>query len=159
MRMVVVIRQLSALLDELLVRETYKVQLTPEDALVLAWIVEQPGISCVRLAERVGRQRHSVQRTLVRLKKRRVLDAWQSSFTKRTCGWGLTEQGQELWDQLARGFERQDRELERKGANLRQWALALEELMRAIYGITRTSTWGQSMVIPPEGPEIPDWDH
>ena len=96
MRMVVVIRQLSALLDELLVRETYKVQLTPEDALVLAWMVEQPGISCVRLSERVGRQRTSVQRTLKRLEKRGLLESWESSFTKRTAGWALSERGQAI---------------------------------------------------------------
>ena len=36
MQMVVVMRQLTAVLDELLVRETYKLGLTPEDALMLA---------------------------------------------------------------------------------------------------------------------------
>jgi DNA-binding MarR family transcriptional regulator len=151
-------RAMTSLLDEMMVRETYKVQLTPEDALVLGWIVEQPGISCARIAERVGRQRHSVQRSLMRLKRRGVLEGYQSPG-ERTHGWGLSERGHEIWEGLSRGFELQDRQLERSGANLRQWVIALEDLMRAVYVVTRATTWGQPMVIPPEEPEISDWDH
>jgi DNA-binding MarR family transcriptional regulator len=160
MRMVVVIGQLSALLDELMVRETYKVRLTPEDALVIAWIVEQSGISCARIAERVGRKRQSVQRTLERLRGRGLVEGYESDVRKRNSGWGLTAKGYEMWEELSRGFQAQDDRLRHNGADPRQWANSLEELMRVVHGITRRqTTWGLPLVVPPEEEEISDWDH
>ena len=160
MQMVVVMRQLTAVLDELLVRETYKLGLTPEDALMLAWLAQDRGISPSLLAERLGRKRQSVQRALERLEERNLVERYESSIRKRTAGWALTERGEEAWDELGRGFATQDCELAKNGVNLRQWVNGLEELLRAIHGITRTRKWPRAeLVVPPEEPKIPEWDY
>ena len=78
MQMVLVMRQLSGLLDAYLLRVTRRVRLTPQEALVLAWMEERPGISAAAIAECLGRYRQSVQRSLEGLEDRMLVERYAS---------------------------------------------------------------------------------
>lgn len=158
MQLVVVISQLTAVLDELLLRVTRSTRLTPEDALVLAWMVQKPGIGGAHLARCVARKRQSVQRTLERLERREFVQRLESCIRDRTAGWALTEAGREQWEILERGFRSQDEALNR-AENLRNWVVNLECLVNAVAGVARTrSSWGAELIEPPKEPETPEWD-
>lgn len=54
MQTVLVMRQLTAVLDHFLMHVTRELRLTPQDALVIAWIVEREGIGASMIAAREG---------------------------------------------------------------------------------------------------------
>lgn len=158
MQLVVVIRQLTAVLDELLLRVTRSARVTPEDALVLAWMVQESGIGGARLARCVARKRQSVQRSLERLERRGLVQRLESCVRDRTAGWSLTEEGREQWQILERGFRAHDEALNRT-ENLRNWVVNLECLVKAVAGVARTRfSLEPNLIEPPEESETPDWD-
>ena len=119
MQTVLVMRQLGAVLDHFLMHVTRRVRLTPQDALVLAWLVEREGMGASMIAARVGRKRQSVQRTLERLKDRFLVVRFEPDSRDRASGWGLTDHGRETWEKMQEAFGHQDAELERKGVCFR----------------------------------------
>ena len=60
MQTMLVLRQLTAVLDRKLAEVSREMDLTPADVLVLGWIVQMPGISGSRIAHLVGRKRQNV---------------------------------------------------------------------------------------------------
>ncbi len=147
MQTVLVMKQLAAVLDHFLMHVTKRVRLTTQDALVLAWIVEREGIGASMIAARVGRKQQSVQRTLVRLEDRFLVQRFESDTRNRTEGWGLTEHGRETWAILQDGFGHQDAELERRGVNFREWLRSLDELMKQTMAVRNPFSLG--LVDPP----------
>lgn len=129
--MMLVMRQLSAVLDHQLLKVTRRVRLTPHEALVLAWLVEKPGLPAFTIAWYLGRSRQNVQRSLERLEDRELVERYSSLVRDCTAGWGLTERGRTLFAELEHGFHLQDQELERKGVRLRDWVNSLNELLVA----------------------------
>ncbi len=123
-------------------------RLTTQDALVLAWIVEREGMGAAMIAARVGRKRQSVQRTLVRLEDRFLVQRFESDSRDRTEGWGLTDHGRETWGLLQEAFGHQDAELARRGVNFRGWLLALEDLMKELMAVRR-NPFSPGLVDPP----------
>jgi DNA-binding MarR family transcriptional regulator len=153
MHMVLVMRQLSGLLDELLSEVTRRVRLTPHDALVLAWVVEKPGIGAAMIGALLGRRRQSVQRSLERLEDRLLVERFPSDCRDRASGWGLTDQGRETWNGLVSGWCSQDASLEARGVALRSWVKSLEHLMMDLRGARRR--WSEVGLVEPPIDRVP----
>ena len=147
-----VIRQLSSLLDEMLIRETRHCRLTPQDALVMACMVHTPGINAADLAFRLGRKRQNVQRTLERLEDRFMVERHESEVRGRTSGWSLSDHGWEIWEHLERCFKLQDIRLKARGVDLERLLDSLEALMCEVMGTARKDIGLPPIVIPPEAP-------
>lgn len=130
MRTVLVMRQLAAVLDELLLSVTRRARLTPHELLVLAWIAQKPGIGVGTVASCIGRKRQSVQRTLEKFEQRKLVERFQSCVRDRTSGWGLTNKGEEFWGRLAAELREQDERLHRSGLMTHEHLKYLERLMR-----------------------------
>ena len=157
--MMLVMRQLTGVLNDYLAQVTRRVGLTPQDALVLGWMAQQQGVSAALLGERVGRPRQSVQRALERYETRGLAERFPSYFRDRTEGWGLTQQGRDIWDQLERGFGEQEQTLTSRGIQLRPFVLGLENLMIELMTARRhMSPVGLIEPPPPPDNEAPDWD-
>lgn len=157
MQMVLVMRQLSGLLDAYLLRVTRRVRLTPQEALVLAWMEERPGISAAAIAECLGRYRQSVQRSLEGLEDRMLVERYASNLRDCTVGWGLTEEGRALFAELESSFRAQDQELLNRGVRLGDWVNGLHELLLATRKQSTLSPVGL-VVPPPEENDPPEWD-
>lgn len=157
MQTMLVMRQMMAVLDGLMREVTRRVQLTPEDALVLGWMVERPGISGSDIAYRIGRSRQSVQRAVERLERRALAERYTSSVNDRTVGWALTEEGYALWAEVERGFRLQEEALRSRGVVVRPFLEGLKTLM------TEMMSAGPAMarlglVDPPPREDVPGWD-
>ncbi|MDP1824171.1 MAG: hypothetical protein Q8L48_13040 [Archangium sp.] len=73
MKTMLVLRQLTAVLDRKLAGVTRPFRLAPTDALLMGWMVQRSGLPGSNLADLVGRSRQSVQRSLERLLKRGLI--------------------------------------------------------------------------------------
>jgi DNA-binding MarR family transcriptional regulator len=163
MRTVLVMRQLAAVLDELLLSVTRRARLTPHELLVLAWIAQKPGIGVGSVARCIGRKRQSVQRTLERFEERKLVERFQSCVRDRTSGWGLTNKGQEFWGRLAVELRAQDERLHKTGLMTHEHLKYLERLMRDLQrqssGMSEPGMSEVGLVEPPrERKATLDWD-
>lgn len=152
MRTILVMRQLTSVLDHLLGHVTRRVQLSSDNLLVLAWMVQRPGIGARDMGYRLGRSRQSVQRTLERLEGRGLVERYGSMIRDRTAGWGLTESGQALWREVECGFRHQDAFLEASGVFTGSFVKALEDLMTALMTTSKGMT-ELGLVEPPPPPD------
>lgn len=155
MLMIVVIRQLCTILDDLLLREAQDLFLTPEDALLVAWLAQEAGVDGSRLARRVCRKKQSVHRALQRLERRGLVQRLPSCLDEITVAWALTESGRETWERLALRLGRHEQKLGER-ENLMQWITNLECLVKAIAEVKRLP--GVRLSDPPQQPQIPEWD-
>ena len=128
MRTMLVLRQLTAVLDRNLAQVTRRMRLTPHDVLVLGWMAQIPGISGSNIASRVGRSRQNVQASLERLEGSRLVEKYAEASHCRQVGWGLTHRGNEVWASLLRQFEVQEEMLRRCGVT-RQFLNGLDDLI------------------------------
>lgn len=156
MRMMMVMRQLSAVLDQRLAEVTRTEGITPQDALVLTWMEQVPGISGSNIADLVGRKRQNVQASLLRLKRLGFALKYPASYRDRTVGWGLTEQGHQLSARVAEGFRLQEEHLKSLGVSP-GLLHDLEVLIRRLR--THPSPFGSPGLIEiPKEPKVPLWD-
>ncbi|MDP1825555.1 MAG: MarR family winged helix-turn-helix transcriptional regulator [Archangium sp.] len=137
---------------------TRRARLTPHELLVLAWIAQKPGIGVGSVARCLGRKRQSVQRTLERLEKRKLVERFQSCVRDRTSGWGLTKKGDEFWAQLAVELREQDERLHRSGLMTQEHLKALEKLMKDLKQHSAGMSALGLVEVPPEEPTA-EWDH
>ena len=153
MQLIVAIRHLLTILDDLMLRETQQFGLTPEDALLMAWLSQEEAIDGSRLARRVVRKKQSVHRALKRLERRGLVMRLPSCLDEITVSWALTEQGENTWFSLGRRLARHEQKLGEK-ENLQRWLTNFECLVNAIGEVKR----GVRLHDPPELPETPEWD-
>lgn len=153
MQLIVVIRHLCHVLDALMVRETSEFGLTPEDALLLAWISQEVGIDGSRLARCVVRKKQSVHRALQRLERKGLVMRLQSSLDEITVAWALTESGEKTWFEISHRLGFHERKLGEK-ENLQRWLTNLECLVNAIAEVKRAPRLQE----PPELPGPLEWD-
>jgi len=156
MHSILVIRQVAAVLDAHWRGITRSFGLTPQDALVLAWLSQQPGIPGSELGCRVGRARQSMQRTLDRLEQSRLVERRSSMVHGCTVGWALSARGDELWGRLARFLASEDAALERLRISPRELVKVLCQLMEEVLRLDKCP-WGE-LVIPPASSSTPSWD-
>ena len=157
MQMVLVMRQLTAVLEHLIFQATRESQLTPQDALVLGWLAQQPGISGSEIAWSTGRSRQSVQRALERFERRQLVERYQSAFAERTVGWALTEPGRVLWLALERRLGSHEKELQAKGIKIAPFVDGLRRLMDELMTAERAMSISR-LVEPPRPTKTPEWD-
>ena len=88
---------------------------------------------------------------------RRFVERCESCVRKRAAGWALTESGNELWADLVRQFESQERELLNRG-------LVSKELLDAIQLLAfelirpKPSQSNIGLLDIPQPEKMPDWD-
>lgn len=157
MRTVLVMRQLAAVLDDLLLSVIRRARLTPNELLVLAWIAQKPGIGVGSVARCIARKRQSVQRTLERLEKRKLVERFQSCVRDRTSGWGLTNKGEEFWGRLAAALREQDERLHKSGLMTHEHLKYLEKLMKDLREHSAAMSVLGLVEVPPEE-QTPEWD-
>ncbi len=157
MQLMLVVRQLSGVIDAVSGRITRRFGLTPHDVLVLGWMAERPGISGSLMAQYIARPRQSVHRSLVRLEHRELVERYESCVRDRTSGWGLTAKGQELWEALQRAYLGIDERLTPRGISLKSLVGALGEVVAEFMRAGPRNTWS-NLVEVPEEEEAPDWD-
>jgi DNA-binding MarR family transcriptional regulator len=155
MQTVLVMRQLSSVLDGFMAEVTRKVRLTPQDVLILAWIVEKPGIPGCDIALFLGRKPQNVHRSLQRLEDRFIAERYGSA-SGSTVGWGLTEHGRKIWAQIEDGFLRQDLKLVARGIVTRPFLDGLKNMMNELMRIPEGPNLG--LVQPPVPRPTPKWD-
>ncbi len=153
-----VMRQLTGVLDDYLAQVTRGVGLTPEDVLVLGWLAQKQGMSAANIGDCIGRPRQSVQRSLERYEARGLVERFKSYFRERTAGWGLTEKGRGLWDQLESGFAQQEKVIAGRGVDVRRLLLDLEKLMVALMAASQHTPLVGLIEPPPPPEEASDWD-
>ena len=74
-------------------------------------------------------------------------------------GWGLTQEGRDLWEQIERGFVQQDQTLVNRGVQLRPFVFGVEKLMVELMATTRHMLLVGLIEPPhPSDDEAPDWD-
>lgn len=157
MRTMLVLLQMTSVMNELSARITRRFGLTPHDVLVIAWMLERPGISATDSAARVNRARQNVQRTLERLERRGLVERRESVIRDRTSGWSVTEQGEAIWAELERVFSAHEGAFKHRGVPATQFVDALAELARGIK--ETTSLYPRLGLIEPEPEEdAPEWD-
>lgn len=157
MHLMLVVRQLSGVIDAVAGRITRRFGLTPHDVLVLGWMAERPGISGTLIAQYIGRTRQSVQRSLVRLEFREFVERYESCIRDKTSGWGLTTKGQELWAQLQRAYSVHEIHRTPRGVEVKELVDALEEIIAKLLRARERNTWTQLIEIPEEE-GTPEWD-
>ena len=158
MQMVLVMRQLTAVLEHMIYSATRESQLTPQDSLVLGWLVQKPGIAGSEIAWCTGRSRQSVQRSLERFERRGLVERYQSAFGERTVGWALTQRGQVLWQALERRLGSHEKQLQFKGIKLAPFVEGLKRLMDELMDAHRSMSINR-LVEPPRPPKANDGDH
>ena len=154
-----VMRQLSAVLDAYLAHVTRGEGLTPQDVLVLGWLAQKQGMSSANIGACIGRPRQSVQRALERYEAHGLTERFPTYIRKRTEGWGLTEKGLSLWGRIECGFAEQEREFARRGLDVRRLVFDLEELMVGLMAATRHMSRVGLIETPLVHEEPSDGDH
>lgn len=155
MQLIIVIRQLCTVLDELMLRETQEFFLTPEDALLLAWLSQDDGVDGSSLARRVRRKKQSVHRALMRLERRGLVQRLPSCLDEITVAWALTQLGQDTWTSLIFRLGRHEQKLGER-ENVQRWVTNLQCLVKAIAEVKKQP--GVRLPEPPQEPQIPEWD-
>lgn len=150
MQTVLVLRQLGMLLEQMMHGVTRRLGLRPQDALVLGWLVQKPGISGNEIAWFLGRSRQGVQRTLERLEGMKLIERYKGTFHNRTVGWGMTEQGCKYWAQLERGLGTQEASLRNHGVDLVPFLHGLKSLMSEVTKASRAMASVGLIELPPE---------
>jgi DNA-binding MarR family transcriptional regulator len=136
-----VLRQLTAVLDRNLAQVTRSMNLTPHDVLVLGWMAQIPGISGSNIASRVGRTRQNVQASLERLERFGLVEKYAEASRGRHVGWGLTNRGEQVWGTMLRVFQVQEEMLQRCGVT-RQFLNGLDDLIvRMMRNPPAPTTW------------------
>ncbi len=155
MRAMMVFRQLLAVLDRSLGKETRKLGLSPEDVLLFAWIEQRQGISASTLARYAGRERQNTQASLERLKRLGFLQKFDDG--ERTVGWGFTSEGLDLWGKLSDRLRDQDNLLRLHGVT--ETSLSrMEELVRNLRRAPPHAYSPGLVEFPEEDDEISKWD-
>lgn len=109
MKTVLVLHQLLAIIDREMRPIARKVGLTPDDVLIIAWLVDHEATSSSLLADRLGRARQNTQRSLQRLEREGLVQRYEHSITGKTAAWALTEAGHARWRSLEFAFSEQER--------------------------------------------------
>ncbi len=157
MQTMLVMRQLSSVLDRLLSEVTRSLGLPAEDVLVLGWLADRPGIPASQVAWKVGRSRQNLQRALERLEQRGFTQRYESCVRNRAAGWALTESGNALWADLLRQFDLQEQALLNRGLVSKGLLDDLERLTVELIK-PRRPTWGLGLLDLPQPEKTPDWD-
>jgi DNA-binding MarR family transcriptional regulator len=153
MQLIVAITHLCTVLQHLMLQETQQLGLTPEDALLMAWLSQEEVVDGSHLARRVVRKRQSVHRALKRLEKKGLVLRLPSSIDEITVAWALTEEGEKTWFILSTRLAHRERKLAQT-ENLQRWLTNLECLVNAVAEVKR----GPKLEDPPETPETAEWD-
>jgi DNA-binding MarR family transcriptional regulator len=140
-----VLRQLTAVLDRKLAEVTRRMNLTPHDVLVLGWMEQIPGISGSNIAGRVGRTRQNIQSSLERLERRGLAVKYTGPSGGRGVGWGLTNQGSAVWCNLLAGFQVQEAMLVHCGLT-RQFINGLDDLNTRMARNSPSTAWGPGLI-------------
>lgn len=109
MKTVLVLHQLLAVIDREMRPIARKVGLTPDDVLIIAWLVDHEATSGSLIADRLGRARQNTQRSLQRLEREGLVQRYEHSITGKTAAWALTEAGHARWRSLEYAFDEQER--------------------------------------------------
>lgn len=135
MRVVLVMQQLLAVIEHEFRPTARSLGLTSQDLVVLGWLVDRPGISGSLLADRVGRDRSNVQRTLERFEREGLAERWQSAFSEKTGGWAPTEEAVTRWRHLEAHYQTLEGHL--VGTDSKRLVEWMEEFMRALVSAHR----------------------
>lgn len=157
MRLVLVMRQVMGVMDSVMREGTREAGITAEDFLILAWLVERGALSGSDLGEWMRRARQSVQRSLVRLEQRGLVERLGSAVDGRTAAWALTDAGRRRFEVVEAWFHAKERYLRARDINVEKFAFALGELMHALLEQPRDRGW-LGLVEPRPDTETPEWD-
>ena len=113
-------------------------------------------MTCWERGTQRGRERQNVQTSLERLERRGLVRKYPSCYQDRTVGWGLTDEGEELWARLSDALRRQDRMLEHHGVTpqILNW---MEELIGHLRR-SEPNAFGPELIDIPEEEQTPKWD-
>lgn len=96
--------QLAAALDARRRLIAHENDLDPAELLVIAWLAHEPGASPTRIGRGLGRARQHVHRTLQHLRRRELVQPYDSMIDGSTQGWGLTHHGEAKFRALDLAF-------------------------------------------------------
>lgn len=156
---VLAMRQVVSVVDRRLRQVAKEAGLTLDGALVLAWMVDRPGLRLARIAEGLGRSRANVLRTLRQLEARELARGLPCPITGKTVGWTTTAEGAARFQKLENWARAVDSRLIDRWPAVTPHALgAMERLLREMY---ETPTGDLGLVVPPytrKEPDVLPWD-
>jgi DNA-binding MarR family transcriptional regulator len=129
-----------------------------DDALLLGWLLERPGLPGAELAWRCGRTRSNMHRALRRLQALKLVEPLPSVVSGRTCGWTLTQQGGEVTRRLQRRIEAYDQLLRDAEPRIEELAKRLLEAMKRLLRPHDQRAGTKRLVRPERRDRLQQWD-
>lgn len=139
-------------------REAAADDVADDDALLLGWLKERPGLPGAELAWRCGRSRSNMHRALRRLQALNLVEPLPSVVSGRTCGWALTEKGAEVTRRVNGRIAAYDRLLAQAEPRIEEFSKHLLEVMQRLLRPYDRGTATRRLVRPERRDRLQEWD-